>query len=264
MDAELRRNTGAPREPVEPEAPVVSGFIVGIERAFEQREQDRQAAEAEARRVEEEQAENIAAISGRYHRLNMELESLHDMQHVRITERYDLEQEAMEKERETVLQTLSIRHPQERQVLAFDSQTKISDSEHTFETEYHVRLAEEQTIEHKYVDELREYWKGKPGGEYKVRAARDELRKDQEKEYKSWENYRKSRLQALAEGERKKMEALIVKQENEVRAAEGRAQIDKVEWKRKRAAEAKWVEVVISERIEMFQRLESDEYTQVI
>ncbi|RDL38602.1 uncharacterized protein BP5553_02942 [Venustampulla echinocandica] len=266
--AAIRRNEEAARTALQTAAAEEERRALWLVAEFERREAEMEAAEAEARRVQEEEEqrrqeeERIAAVNVRFLHLSTELESLHDVQHVRIAERYDLEQETLQKERENALETLSIRHPQETQVLALESQTKISDMEHKLEMEYHGLLAEEQRIEHKYVDELRAYWKGKPGGEYKVRAARDELRRDQDIEYKSWENYRKSKLQALAEGERKQMDTLRAKQRSEVRTVEGRAQIDEVEWKRKRAAEAKWVEVVINERTEILQGLERDEYAQ--
>jgi hypothetical protein len=240
---------------------------------FERREAERAAAEAEAQRRRNEaerlareeerrrrEEDRIAAVNLRFRQLTAELETLNDIQRVLIAERYEFEVEIMKKEREDALDTFSVRHPAEIQELGTESQKKISDAEYTFEQDYKIRLAEERRIEDQYVDELRAFWQGKPEGEYKVREARNELRRDQEREYKFWDSYRRRQLQALSEGEKRKMEALRVKQEAEVKAIEGRSKIDEVEWKRKKWAEGQWVEEVTRERAAMLQEMERAEY----
>ena len=220
-------------------------------------EEARRRAEEERRRREEAR---IAAVSGRFRGLNAELEALHDAQRVLMAERYEFETEVLKKERQDALDTLSIQHPSEVQHLASSSSAKISDSEFKFEREYKVRLTEERRIEDQYVDELRAFWEGKPDGEYKVREARDDLRRDQDREYRLWDAYRRQQLEAVWEAERKKMEALRVKQEAETRAVDGRAKIDGLEWKRKRFAENRWVEEVGRERVAMLGEMEGREY----
>jgi len=233
---------------------------------FERAEAEREAREAEARmRIEEErrrrrEEERIAAVNLRFHQLTNELDLLHDVQRVLIAERYEFEQEVTKRERYDALDTLSMRHPQEVQFLGTESRSKIADAEHKFDMEYQARLAEERRIEDNYVDELRDYWKGKPESEYKVREARDELRKDQDKEYRFWDAYRRKQLQAISDGERRKMDALLAKQQSEMKALDGRSKIDEVEWKRKKWAEGKWMEEVARERVAMLQVQEQEEY----
>jgi hypothetical protein len=222
------------------------------------REEAQRRREEEARRRREEA--RIAAVNRRFRGLNAELEPLHDFQHVLMAERYEFETEVLKKERQDALDTLSIRHPSELQFLAVSSAAKIDGSEAKFETEYKIRLAEERRIEDQYVDELQAFWKGKPEGEYRVREARDDLRRDQDREYRFWDAYRRQELEALREGERRKMEALRVKQEAEIKAVDGRAKIDGLEWRRKRFAENKWVEEVARERITMLEEMEGREY----
>ncbi|KAF4635232.1 hypothetical protein G7Y89_g2875 [Cudoniella acicularis] len=228
--------------------------ILAMVADFERREAEREAREAEQRRIREEQERfererdeeiarriaeeaRIAAVNARFQILEQALEGMHEAQKVLIAERYEFEAELMKKERQDALETLSIRHPQEIQLLGMESQAKLSDEEHKFDTEYRSRLQEERSIEDRYIEELRDYWAGKPEAEYEIREARDKLRRDQDKEYRFWDAHRKTRLRALAEGESRKMEALRVKQRSEVRAVEGRAEIDEVEWKRKIWAE---------------------------
>jgi hypothetical protein len=179
---------------------------------------------------------------------------------VLMAERYEFEVDVLKKERQDALETFSVRHPAEIQQLGKESQKRISDSEHVFEQEYKLRLAEERRIEDEYVDQLILFWQGKPDGEYKVREARDDLRQDQDKEYRIWDSYRRRELMAISDGEKRRMEALKVKQQAEIKAVEGRSKIDEVEWKRKKWAEGKWVEEVMRERIAILQEMKQTEY----
>jgi hypothetical protein len=233
---------------------------------FQRAEAEREAREEEARgRIEEEERrrreeERIATVNLRFHQLTNELELLHDVQRVLMAERYEFEEEQMKKEHQDALDTLWVRHPQELQRLRKESRAIIADEEHKFDMEYQTRLAEERRIEDDYVEQLRAYWKGKPEAEYKIREARDDLRKDQDKEYKFWDAYRRTQLQAVSERERRRMEALGVKQQSEVKALDGRSKIDEVEWKRKKWAEGMWVEKVTWERVAMLQVREQEAY----
>ena len=259
QQAETRRQDQTARTARAAAAAEEERIVLQMVADFERAEAERMAAEAEAQRRREEEErrrreeERIAAVNLRFHQLTTELESLHDVQRVLIAERYEFEVEVLKKNRQDALDTLALRHPSELQFLGAESQKRIEDSEHKFDKEYQVRLAEERRIEDDYVDQLRAFWKGKAEAEYKVREARDELRRDQDKEYKFWDSYRRKQLQAIVEGENRKMEALRVKQESEIKAVEGRAKIDEVEWRRKRWAEGKWMEVVASERVTMLQ-----------
>jgi len=227
------------------------------EAAAREAEIARQRAEEEARRREEER---IAIVDSRYRFLGDELETLHDVQRVLISERHDFESEGLDRNRQGALDTLNFRHRAEEVTLKTESSAKISAAEAMFEKEYHTRLAEEQRIENEYVAQLEAYWTGRPDGETKIREAMNELRMDQEREYKVWDSYRRTQLLALREGEKRIMETLRGKHETEVKVAEMRAQKDRVEWKKKRWAEGKWVEEVVRERGLMLQELEQEEY----
>lgn len=248
-------------------------ILVQMVADFERQEAERAAREAEAQRRREEverlareeerrrrEEERIAAVNRRFHQLTAELEALQDVQRMLMAERYEFEVDVLKKERQDALETFSVRHPAEIQQLGEESQKRISDSEHVFEQEYKLRLAEERRIEDEYVDQLILFWQGKPDGEYKVREARDDLRQDQDKEYRIWDSYRRRELMAISDGEKRRMEALKVKQQAEIKAVEGRSKIDEVEWKRKKWAEGKWVEEVMRERIAILQEMKQTEY----
>ncbi|KAH8674680.1 hypothetical protein BGZ60DRAFT_372571, partial [Tricladium varicosporioides] len=241
--------------------------------AFIIAETEREAREAEERRVAEEQErivrerlaeeerqrveeERLAAIALKFQNLSLTLEALHNHQQVLITERYEFETDTMKKEQQDALETLSILHPQEQNSLGAESQERIADEEVKFDTEYRTRLAEERCIEDKYMEELRVFWGGKPGAEYKIREARDTLRQDQNKEYQAWDAHRRQQLRTFRQTEQRKLGALMAKQESEVKAVYGRSKIDEVEWKRKVWAEGKWVEEVAKERMAMLREQE--------
>lgn len=233
---------------------------------FEAAELERaeRAAAAERRRVEEErrrrEEERIAAVNRQFRQLTVELELLHDIQRVRIAERYELELSTEQRELAEVIETLSLRFPAEVQFLGTQSQKKISDAECKFEQEYQARLAEERRIEDDYIRDLRDWWRGDPEAEYKIREARDKLRANQDKEYKFWHEYRRKQLEAISETERRGMEALSARHQSEVKAVEGRWKIDEIEWKRKKGAEGRWVEEVVRERTTMMGEMEQREY----
>ena len=270
---EIRRADGTVRTArANAEAEETAAAIRAVEafmRAEEERmareiEAEQQRAEAQRRREEDERRRRdearIAAVNRRFRQLGSELEELHDVQRVLMAERYEFETELLQKERQDALDTLSVRHPTELQHLANESASKARKAEHRFETDYAARLEEEQRIEDTYVLELREFWKGKPDGEYRVRSARDELRRDQDKGYRFWDQWRRTELEALREGERRKMETLRVKQEAEVKTVDGRARIEEVEWRRKRWAEEQWVVEIVGERSRILGEEEGREY----
>lgn len=213
------------------------------------REEAERLAREEARRLAEER--RLAMVSAKFRLLGSEMEALHNIQRVLLSERYEFETTRLQRTLRDELDILSVKHPAEVAALTATSQAAIASSEQAFVQEYQVRRAEEERIEDKYVADLRAFWAGKPDAEFKVRDAQDELRRDQHKEYKFWDNYRRKQLQAVREGEARKMESLIVKQRAELKAAEGRAKIDEVQWKKVMHAEGRWVEAVIEERVTM-------------
>jgi hypothetical protein len=243
---------------------------------FEREEAEREAAVMEAQRLRDAEARlrreeeirlveerRIAAVGERFHQLASELEALNEIQHVLMAERYDFEVDVQRKERQDALDALAIRHLSESDKLTVASQKLIADAEYAYKQEYQTRLAEEQRIEAQYISELKEFWEGKPDAEVKVRDAREELRLDQDKEYKFWDAYRRRQIFAIQEGEKRKMEALVVKHVNEVKVVEGRVKIDVVEWKRKVWAEGRWVDAVARERRSMLSEMEMVEYAGV-
>lgn len=251
-------------------------ILVQMVEDFERQEAERAAAAAEAQRLRDEEErrqreeerrrieeERIAVIGARFRELTTELEGLNEVQRVFMIERYEFEVEVQRKERQDALDALSIRHTPELNAQASSSQKAISEAENAYKQEYRTRLAEEQRIEADYISQLQAFWAGKPDGELRVREARQELRGDQDKEYKFWDAYRKRQISALREMEKRKLEQMLARHAAEIKVVEGRAKIDAVEWKRKVSAEGKWVDAVVRERGSMLSEMEQVEYARV-
>ena len=246
---------------------------------FIRQEEEREAAAAEARRREEE-AERLAAeerrrqealahleeelaiiasLGVKYQLLAGELETLHEYQRGLIQERHDFESETHTKSLADALSTLALQHSQDLESLYISSRERISQIEASFDTEYQTRVAEERRIEDEYVDELRVYWKERSGGEYRIRASIDELRREQGREFQFWDSYRQTKILACEEGEKKRKEFMEARQGSERREVEGRSEIDRIEGSRKWEAERKWFDTVVQERATMLQDLEREE-----
>jgi len=260
---EARRDAAAvvAAEAAEDERRIIAEVEEFIRREAEREERTAEAKRrrvAEARRLREET--RIAAVSLRYREFNNELELLHDLQKVPIAERHEFEQDSLKRDLQNALNVLSFRHPSEIETQEAASASKITAEKDQFSAEYQARLASERQIEDSYVADMFSFWAGKPEGEDKVRNARETLRKRQREYYILWESYRKQKIQATIEVENRKIEALRVRQLSEIKAAEGRARLEQVEWERKRWAEMRWVGEVVRERVVMLQELEQDEY----
>lgn len=231
--------------------------IAAAEAQARRDEAERVAREEEERRLE---AARIESINRRFRELTAELEGLHDIQKVFISQRYEVETLRMKNQQQDTLARFFQRHPQEIQDLEMETAKRLSEAEYKFEEQYKARLAEEHRIEDKYAVDLQAFWEGKPEGDYMIREARDELRDTHRKEYKLWDAHRREQIAAIGEVGKRKMEALVIKQRAEINEAQGRSRIDEVEFKAKIAAEERWVSEVGWQRIAGLQAAEQADY----
>ncbi|KAG9232669.1 hypothetical protein BJ875DRAFT_466149 [Amylocarpus encephaloides] len=225
--------------------------------AERRRAEQRQRAEEQARRQAEEA--RVASLRMKYARLDMALETLHDFQRTTLVARHESENTQLSQSLKEKLEDLSLRHAQESQLLALDSQTRISDLEHTFKAQYHSRLLDERRAEDQYLDELIAFWRGKDGGEVEVRKGRDELRVATGREFAAWNEWWRGEVEACREAEAAKRGYLEKKHVSERNEVEGRGEIDDVELGWKREAEGRWVDEVVGVRWKILGGLERDE-----
>lgn len=242
-------------------------LAIALVEEFERAETARLAleAEVEARRQEEarqkREEERILAVSRLFSQLYVELETLHAIQRVRIAERHDAEGQSLMIGRQATLDTLSLQQTKRLRALEMASEKEISDMEAKFNQEYQLRLTEERRIEDEYVAQLFTYWTGKQDAEYRIREARDELRREQDNQYQTWNARRRAELQLLVDREHRRMKSLRAKYARATREVEANVEADKLEWNRKKWAEDQWAEEVVAMRLIMLQEKEQEEYT---
>jgi len=227
------------------------------EREIREAEEARLAMEAERQRREEER---LAAIHVLFQRLHEEFDRLGWMQLNSLNERHEHESEALQEDHRRTLDTIAISHEAEIEAQIKETEQKVTDFQFKLIKEYETRRAEERRVENKYVDELRAFWTGKQDAEYKIRAARDELRSERAQDYRYWKSYRRAQLNALEDGEGKKMALLMERHETEARAVGEKSKADALELKKKNWSEKQWFVEVSMERRAMLEELQVQEY----
>jgi len=227
--------------------------------AFIRQESEKEARAAEVEWVRQEE-EHIARVHQRFQTLNKELEILHDVQRILMSERYEQEAKLFERELLAALKALSVRHSTEDKFLERETRQKITAAEACFESEYQIRRAQEKRAEDGYVAQLEAFWAGKEDAEYQIRSAREKLRSERVKESRLWEGNARARIRALRDMESKKMMELLAKQRLDRIAAEAAARADVGQWRCRREAEMRWVDEVFPVRSAMLASLEVEEY----
>lgn len=235
---------------------------VALEALMAQEEIDRLARE-EARRLAEER--HLAVVSARFKLLGSEMEALHNIQRVLLSERHEFERNRLAQNLEDDLAVLAVRYPSELAALKASSPAVVEAATKAFAEEYESRRAKELQIEEQYVAEVRIYWdaKGVSDTDFRVMEARDELRRNQDQDYDYWDKFRRAQIQELKEREERKARDLEVKHRAEMREVEGRARIDEVVWRKLVEAEGRWIEEVMRERTEMLGNEERRLYAEV-
>jgi len=232
---------------------------------FERREAERLAREEEELRLaaiasrQRHEEERILAISKRYFDLRNDLDLLHSIQKVTMTERYEEERKEL-RQQEKMRSAMLARHAMELQLAEVVADAKISDSQFRFDQEYHTRLSKERETEDKYVADLKAYWETRPGGAEKVIEGRDALRKVHQESYRKWDEGKKVKHQKVVDAAKKEVTRLKSTHEVELAVAAGKLIVREEEMKASRKADAKWVEKVVEMRVHMLEMMEMGEY----
>jgi hypothetical protein len=226
------------------------------ERLAREEEEFRLAAIASRQRHEEER---ILAISKKYFDLRSELDFLHSIQRVTMTERYEEEHKAL-RQQEKMRKAMLLRHTMEIQLAEAVADAKISDSQFRFDQDYHSRLSKEREIEDKYVTELKKYWENRPGGADKISEGREALRKANEESYRRWDETKRAKHQQVVNAAKEEVARVRSRHEIERAVAAGKLDGRDEEMKASRKADTKWVERVTKVRVQMLEGMEMEEY----
>jgi hypothetical protein len=260
----IRRADQAAVAAAEAEAAEMREILRQIEQ-FEMEEAERLAREEEEFRLaaiasrQRHEEERILAISKKYFDLRNDLDFLHSIQRVTMTERYEEERKEL-RQQDEIRKAMLLRHTMEIQLAEAVADAKISDSQFRFDQDYHSRLSKERETEDKYVAELKKYWENRPGGADKIDEGRKELRKAHEESYRRWDETKRAKHQQVLNAAKEEVARLRNRHEIERAVAAGKLDRRGEEMKASRKADTKWVEQVTKVRVQMLEAMEMEEY----
>lgn len=225
-------------------------------------EQERLAEERRQKLLEERirrEGERRRAVGVKYQELRGSFWNIHERQRTIVQRGHSTEEADMERKGAEALAELQEKQKADREKLNTVTKAKLAKREDMLEREYAARVIEERRIEEQYYTQLKEYWSKKRDGEVQMEAAMKELKRKMDAGFKKWEKWRDNELEnyhwSVQEEQGIKEEIM---QEVERRMVE-RTREEQNAFYQKRAAELRWVDIVIEERGRMLDDMEMDE-----
>ncbi|KAI5862214.1 hypothetical protein GGS23DRAFT_597829 [Durotheca rogersii] len=225
-------------------------------------ERERLAEERRQRELEERirlESERRQAVEVKFQGLREVLANVSELQRIIVRRGHVAEEAQLELQSTAALENLREKHKADREGLSAASQIKLEEREISFKREYITRVAEERRVEEQYHAALKTYWSGREGGEAKLEASLKEFKRKMDEGFKKWEKWRDNELEyyrwSVAEEQAIQMELM----EETERRLLGKVLDDEDALVRRKAAELRWVEVVIGERQRMLAEMEVDE-----
>ncbi|KAI0385932.1 hypothetical protein F5Y04DRAFT_276454 [Hypomontagnella monticulosa] len=225
-------------------------------------EQERLAEERRQRLLEERirrEGERRRAVGIKYQELRGCFWNIHERQRIVVHRDHSTEGIDIEKKGAEALAELQEKQKADREKLNAVTKAKLTKREETLKREYAARVIEERRIEEEYHAQLKEYWSRKKDGEAQMEAAMKELKRKMDAGFKKWEKWRDNELEnyhwSVKEEQGIKEEIM---QEVERRLVEHTRE-EQNAFYQKRAAELRWVDIVIEERGRLLNDMEMDE-----
>ncbi|KAK1246849.1 hypothetical protein MKX08_000651 [Trichoderma sp. CBMAI-0020] len=223
----------------------------------ERLEQERWRAEAEERlRLEEIRRRDVEI---KYRQLRDKLDKLHELQHVMADSKQEDDARDLATKAELEKKRLEEKHQAERKELDSLMLLKLGAREDQYEKEYAARVKLERQLEDGYLEQLREFWSGKDGGEEKIEACMQPLRQRMDSAYQSWQRWRDDQLAHYRDGledERTAKEDFMYSSSKRLDAAHLNKE---TELARRIVAEKKWIREVMLERERLLGEMEIQE-----
>ncbi|KAI1482835.1 hypothetical protein F4774DRAFT_416824 [Daldinia eschscholtzii] len=226
------------------------------------KEQERLAEERRARLLEERirrEGERRRAIEVKYLELREVFVNVHELQRIIVQRNHNTEETRLKSQGDAALEELQEKHKAERENISTVTETKLAKRERVLKREYAARVAEERHIEEQYHAQLKGYWSHKNDGEAKIEAAMKQLRRRMDASFTKWEKWRNAELENYnwkVKEEQGIREELM--QEAERRLVDGTREAQTT-FSLRKAAELRWVDVLIEERNRMLNDMEIDE-----
>ncbi|KAG5922241.1 hypothetical protein E4U42_005533 [Claviceps africana] len=228
----------------------------------ERLEQERLEAERWQRQIKERtRLENVRRqeVAAKFQELRARLCNLHELQHVMVQVQQEERAASLLHEAESAKMQLAERHEAERRRWQHETRARVHRKEGQFAKEYSVRVATERKVEEEYLQQLREFWKGKPRGEEEIERGMFPLQRRMDQGHKAWQKWKNEQMLLY---EAKLGEVQIMKEEIMYSQRERSKELyerKELELTRRTMAEKKWFQEVVMERERLLEGWELQE-----
>ncbi|KAG5914026.1 hypothetical protein E4U53_004725 [Claviceps sorghi] len=212
---------------------------------------ERLEAEQWQRQMEERtRSENLRRqeIAAKFQEVRARLGNLHELQHVMVNAQQEARVASLLHEAESAKMQLGERHEADRRRCQHETRTKVRRKEDQFSREYSARVATERKVEEDYLQQLREFLKGKPRAEEEIERGMLPLQMRMDQGHEAWQKWKKKqmRLYKAKLGDARTMkEEMMFSQRARTKDLYERKEL---ELKRRTMAEKKWFREVVRER----------------
>ncbi|KAG5973876.1 hypothetical protein E4U55_000218 [Claviceps digitariae] len=218
---------------------------------LERLEQERLEAERWQRQIKERiRFENVRRkeIKAKFGELRTQLDTLHEVQHIMVDAQQEERAASLAQETESTKRQLAERHEAERRQLQHDTLAKIHSKEEQFSKEYSARVATERKVEEGYLEQLRDFWKGKPRAEEEIERGMLPLQMRMDQGHRAWQKWKNEQMllykAKVGDGRIVKEEIMYSQRERTKDLCESK----EMELTRRMMAEKKWFQEIVRER----------------
>lgn len=229
-----------------------------------QRERERIAEERRAKKIEERiklEGERRRVLGIKFQELREVFVNLHDIQRVAVLQKHDEEQADLKNKGAASLVEFQTSWDEDHEKLIATANAKIFKKEEELKREYAARVIAERRVEEQYESELKAYWSRsrKENRDERAEAAMKEFKRNMDDKFKSWEKWRDNELETFRWAAKEELAIQEEHKEVEERRLLDNTQATQTQFLRRKAAELRWVDVVIEERDRMLNDMEIDE-----
>lgn len=259
-----RRSRRARQEAEEAEAAEAVRLVAEFEREEarkaellrqEQEERERRALE---QHIEKELARRLG-VELAFQGLRGTLAAVHQRQMDAVNAALDEERRTLEADVAAALGAMAERHGALRESLAASTEAVVLEHRASLDRECVARARAELRLESEYLGKLVEYYQGKADGEQKIAAAMDDLGRNMDARFRTWQKWMHNELETFAFRAREEQTVRLELLEHAERQLAEQTADTRAALERRVLAQLKWLAVVVSERNSALAEAETDE-----
>ncbi|KAG6013222.1 hypothetical protein E4U43_007428 [Claviceps pusilla] len=228
----------------------------------ERLEQERSEAERWQRQIKERirfETVRRREINAKFRELRTRLANVHELQYVMIGAQQEERAASVLQEAESLKTQLAERHEAVRRQFQQDTLAKVHLKEEQYSKEYSARVAIERKVEEGYLEQLCDFWKGRPRAEEEIKRCMLPLQMRMDQGHKAWQSWKNEQMRLY---EAKLDDARVMKEE--IMHSQKERTRDLCEEKelvltRRMLAEKKWFQEIVLERERLLAEVELQE-----